>query len=71
MLSEASQYIDYLNFDINQSYLVNKDIIEGREHDPKILTAYFANLSHGAWSHRPDDKYLHGESLSLQLTDLW
>ena len=48
-----------LNFDITKRYLVNKDIIKGREHDPIILTASYANLSHGAWSHRKDDKYLH------------
>ena len=59
VLSEANQYIENLNFDITRRYLVNKDIIEGREHDPIILTASLANPSHGAWSHRPDDKYLH------------
>ena len=40
LLSEANQYIDYLNFDI--SYLVNKDIIEGMEHDPR----FFISISH-------------------------
>ena len=125
LLSEANQYIDYLNFDI--SYLVNKDIIEGMEQKkPKqticipegrfnvftalghmmasgqrwvdnqccrcvlpcpdsetpiipqlaatvlilpirgnFLSAFLADLSHGAWSHRPDDKYLHDENIVL------
>ena len=69
VLSEGDQYnIDYLNFDINQSYLVNKDIIEDMEHDPRILTPSLAVLSHGAWSHRPDDKYLHDENTVLKRT---
>ena len=30
-----------------------------------FLSAFFANLSHCAWSHRPDDKYLDNENIVL------
>ena len=72
VLSEGDQYnIHYLNFDINQSYLINKDIIEDMEHDPRILTPSLAVLSQVLGVIAQTINIYMMKTLSLQLVDLW
>ena len=56
VLSEVNHFIAKLSFDTSRKYSVNTDILEDREHDPRILAASLVNRANGFWSHRPDDK---------------